>query len=152
MTDRMRDLIYKVLSGDRSVLALYAGAFVLFLMSLWVFGAGSFVDRLEVFDAVSCSDLSDSMEPQEVSSEFPKDARQVCVFFRYRSPGEEQVVIIWSHRGRVIQKETLSLHKGDGKKAFYLLREDGSPLPSGDYEVSVMWGIRRLGSVRFRVL
>jgi hypothetical protein len=147
----MRDLIRKVLSRDKSVLALYAGAFVLFLMSLWVFGAGSFVDRLEVFDAVSCADLSDSMEPQEVSSEFPRDVRQVCIFFRYRSPGEEQVVIIWSHRGKVIQKEMLTLHKGDGRKAFYLLKEDGSPLPPGDYDVSVIWGIRRLGSVRFKV-
>jgi len=147
----MRNLIQRIRQGDRGVQILCVTAGILLVLSVWVFGGGAFVDRLEVRDAVSCLDLDDSMEPQGVSSQFPTGTRQVCLFFRYSSPSDEDLSIIWSHQGRTVQRESLSLKRGEGKKAFYLLREDGSPLPSGGYRVDMFWGIRKLAGVEFSI-
>lgn len=45
--------------------------------------------------------------------------------------------IVWLFQDRVIFRESMRIGDTSGTKAFFLLREDGSPLPAGEYVVAI---------------
>ena len=110
--------------------------------------AGSF--RLD--EIVLCEDLDDNMNPQERKTNFPGDTKQVCLWFEYAKARDgDQLEVQWKFEKDDIQRESFRLVHARGTRAFYLLREDGSALPSGTYTVSVLCNGRTKGVERFEV-
>jgi hypothetical protein len=110
--------------------------------------AGSF--RLE--DIQICDELDDNKMPLNAGRVFPGGAKQVCLWFKYLSAREgDSLEIFWKYGNRVIQRDSYRLSEQRGTRAFYLLKEDGSPLPSGSYTVVILCNRRERGVERFSV-
>jgi hypothetical protein len=105
---------------------------------LWQRGHRFFAGPVEIDRAVVCSELDDSGRPVGEASVFQWGGRQVCMMFRYEAPRPGSVMdIVWRFQDRVIFRESLRIGETSGSKAFFLLREDGSPLPVGEYDVAI---------------
>ena len=62
----------------------------------------------------------------------------MCLKFHYEAPRPGSVMdIVWRFQNRVIFRESMRIGDTSGTKAFFLLREDGSPLPAGEYVVAI---------------
>jgi hypothetical protein len=110
--------------------------------------AGSF--RLD--ELVLCEDLDDGMNPLEKKESFTGDTKQVCLWFEFAKARDgDQLEVQWRFEGKDIQRESFRLTHSRGTRAFYLLREDGSALPSGVYAVSILCNGRIKGAERFDV-
>ena len=126
---------------------------LLVLLAGWSFRSRAASEPFRLEQAVVCLELDDEMKPLRVSDRFPRGTRQVGLWFRYASAREgDGLSVKWYHQGSLIQRETLRLVPGRGVKAFYLLREDGSPLPAGTYRVRLEGNGRRLALLEFRIL
>jgi hypothetical protein len=110
--------------------------------------AGSF--RLD--EIVVCEDLDDSMNPLEKKESFPGSTKQVCLWFEFAKARDgDQLEVQWRFEGEDVQRESFRLAHSRGTRAFYLLREDGSALPGGAYEVSILCNGRVKGVGHFDV-
>ncbi|HQO83545.1 MAG TPA: hypothetical protein PLS21_06060 [Synergistales bacterium] len=105
---------------------------------LWQRGHRFFAGPVEIDEAIVCRELDDSSRPVGEASVFQWGGRQVCLMFRYEAPRPGSVMdIVWRFQDRVIFRESLRIGETSGSKAFFLLREDGSPLPVGEYDVAI---------------
>jgi hypothetical protein len=108
------------------------------VLLVWFFGQHHFVGPLRIHDIVLCKELDENNHPSEAAEQFEWGTRQVCLRFAYTAPrAGSQVGIQWIYGNRVIFQEQLTITAKKGIKAFYLLREDGTPLPMGDYCVVI---------------
>ncbi|MDR2780682.1 MAG: hypothetical protein LBB28_06110 [Synergistaceae bacterium] len=96
--------------------------------------AGSFtIDDIQI-----CEELDGELKPICVARNMPAGSPQVCLWFVYsRGRRGDSVEITWYLNERIIQSETLRLAEERGTRAFYLIREDASPLDAGFYSVSI---------------
>ena len=113
--------------------------FILVICVSWSFResnfiAGSFkIEKVEI-----CEELDENLQPLNVDKNMPSDSQQVCIWFSYsKARRGDSIEIEWFSGENMIQKEILRLAEPKGVKAFYLLREDGSPLESGFYSVRI---------------
>ncbi len=138
----------------RAPLLLLVGLVALLvLLAGWSLRSRAASDPFRLEQAVVCLELDDDLKPLRVSDRFPRGTRQVCLWFRYASAREgDGLSVRWFHEGGLIQRETMRLAPGRGTKAFYLLREDGSPLPQGTYQVRLEGNGRSLSVLMFRIL
>lgn len=105
---------------------------------------------LNISKAFVCLELGDNREPLSVSSSIKYGERQVCLWFRYSSIHEENhVKISWYLDNELIFSEQHKLLDQEGIKAFYLLREDGSPLSAGFYKVIISSPKKNLSEIPF---
>ncbi|MDR1482496.1 MAG: hypothetical protein LBI74_07720 [Synergistaceae bacterium] len=96
--------------------------------------AGSF--RLE--DLQICEELDEDMKPLNAGKSVQEGIKQVCLWFSYSSAREgDSLEINWSFEDKPIQKDVFRIDNAGGMRAFYLLMEDGSPLPVGSYSVEL---------------
>ncbi|MDR1580241.1 MAG: hypothetical protein LBS35_07775 [Synergistaceae bacterium] len=117
------------------------GLLVLVLMALvsWSlrkndFESGSFKMR----DVRICEELDENLKPVSADRNIPSGSQQVCLWFDYAGARRgDAVEIAWYRGGGMIQRETVRLSAPEGVRAFYLLREDGSPLEEGFYSVTI---------------
>jgi len=122
-----------------------------FLLSWWQ-GHRSLAGPVCIDSAVVCSELDGSSCPVGEASIFQWGGRQVCLRFHYEAPRPGSVMdIVWRFQGRVIFRESMRIGDTSGTKAFFLLREDGSPLPAGDYVVAIESDGRERRRVPFSV-
>jgi hypothetical protein len=113
-----------------------------------IVAAGSF----RLGDVVLCDDLDDAMNPLEKKESFPGGTKQVCLWFEFTKARDgDQLEVRWRFEGEDIQRESFRLAHSMGMRAFYLLREDGSALPSGGYAVSILCNGRAKGVGRFKI-
>lgn len=123
----------------RSLIIL--GVFVLVLMFLtsWSFRAGSVIaGSFQVDDILICEELSGDMRPLPTSGDLAEGLKQICLWFSYSRAREGDVLeLSWRYGDETIQRDSFRLAERNGMRAFYLLREDGSSLPSGDYAVTL---------------
>lgn len=109
-----------------------------------------FGNNLKIDKAFICQELGDNREPLSVSSNIKHGARQVCLWFRYSSIQEENYIrISWYLNNELIFAEQHKLIDKEGIKAFYLLKEDGSPLIEGFYKVLISSPTRTLTEIPF---
>jgi len=105
---------------------------------LWQQGHRSLAGPVRIDSAVICRELDDSNFPVGEGSVFQWGGRQVCLLFHYEAPRPGGFMdVIWRFRDRVIFRESLRIGETSGSRAFFLLREDGSPLPVGEYDVAI---------------
>jgi hypothetical protein len=96
--------------------------------------AGSFtIDEIQV-----CEEIDEELRPIGAARNMPAGSPQVCLRFVYsRGRRGDSVEITWYLNERMIQNETMRLSETNGTKAFYLIREDASPLDAGFYSVFI---------------
>lgn len=105
---------------------------------LWQQGHKALAGPVSITGAVVCRELDVSSFPVGEGPFFKWGGRQVCLMFRYEAPRSGgSLDVIWRFNSQVIFRETIRINDTSGVKAFFFLREDGSPLPVGDYDVSI---------------
>lgn len=60
--------------------------------------------------------------------------------------------ITWYYGKDKVLTEQLKLMTADGVKAFYLLREEGTPLPVGSYKVVISTPVKTLSEIKFDIV
>ncbi|MDR1916578.1 MAG: hypothetical protein LBQ58_08400 [Synergistaceae bacterium] len=110
---------------------------VLLMGTMWRFSiddvmVGSFqLDEIQI-----CEELDDDLKPIKNERNMPGDVQQVCLWFSYsRARDGDSLEISWYLDEKLIQREKLRLSSPSGVRAFYLLKEDGSPLDTGFYSI-----------------
>jgi hypothetical protein len=99
-----------------------------------------------------CEELDGDLKPINIERNLPGETQQVCLWFRYSKAGDgDSLEISWYLDEKLIQRENVLLSDPDGIKAFYLLKEDGSPLNMGFYSVLLMCNGREKGIANFTV-
>jgi hypothetical protein len=120
---------------------IFLGALVLFLVVCvsWSFRKSNFIAGSFRIDEIQiCDELDENLRPLNADKDMQADSQQVCVWFSYsRARRGDSIEIAWYRDDSMIQKEILRLSEPKGVKAFYLLREDGSPLEPGLYSVYI---------------
>lgn len=92
----------------------------------------------QVGDLVLCEALDEINHPVNTGSEFKWGTRSVCLLFDYKTfQKDTRLYVRWQHEGLTLAEEEVILADESGSCAFYLMKEDGAPLPIGDYSVVV---------------
>ena len=127
---------------------------VLVVCVSWSFRKSNFIAGSFKIDEVRiCEELDENLQPMNVDRNMSSESQQVCIWFSYSSARRGDLIeIAWYLDENIIQKETLRLAESKGVKAFYLLREDGSPLESGFYAVHISCNGREKITENFTVL
>lgn len=123
----------------RSLIVLGVLVLVLMVLTSWNFRAYSVIaGSFQIDDILICEELSGDMRPLPTSGDLSDGLKQVCLWFSYSRAREGDVVeLSWRYRDETIQRESFRLAERSGMRSFYLLREDGSPLPAGNYMVTL---------------
>ena len=120
---------------------IFLGVLVLVLVFCvsWSFRMSDFIAGSFRLDEVQiCEELDENLQPINLDRNMPSDSTQVCIWFSYSNARRGDLIeIIWYRNENIIQREITRLVDPRGVKAFYLLREDGSPLESGFYTVQI---------------
>ena len=120
---------------------VFLGVFVILLMICvsWSFRRSNFIaGSFRIEEVQICEELDENLQPMNVDRNMSSESTQVAIWFSYSSARRGDLIeITWYRNESIIQKETLRLTEPRGVKAFYLLREDGSPLESGFYSVYI---------------
>lgn len=120
---------------------VFLGLFIFLLMLFisWSFRADNmFAGSFRLEDIQICEDLDEDMKPLNVVRSVPDDTKQICLWFSYSRAREgDSLEITWNFGNQTIQKDVLRVARPNGVRAFYLLKEDGSSLPAGQYSVAI---------------
>lgn len=118
----------------------------------WALRGSGIVANCEIHDVSVCEELDEQLRPIGGGSPFCFGIRQLGVRFRFRLARQgESIQVRWFYQNHLIHEEALSVEASEGVKAFYLVREDGAPLPVGDYHVSVAEGGRQAFRLDFSI-
>jgi hypothetical protein len=104
-----------------------------------LFFCGSVVSPVSsLFEAAVCEGLNEDLAPVGAGNSFHYGVRQIGLWFRYRSARKgDTVQVEWFYGSHLVFRESFVLQPMEGIRAFYLVREDGTPLPPGEYCVRV---------------
>jgi hypothetical protein len=120
---------------------IWLGAVVLVLIVLvsWSFRSGNFIaGTFSIDDLQICEELDESLLPVSSDINLSDGARQVCLWFTYSKARKgDSIEIVWYLNEKMIQRELIRLSDTRGRRAFYLLRDDGSSLAPGFYSVYI---------------
>lgn len=120
---------------------------------VWQHAHRSLTGPVTITGAVVCRELDESSSPVGGGPLFKWGGRQVCLIFNYEAPRPGvSMDVVWSFQNQVIFRESIRIGDTGGVRAFFLLREDGSPLPVGEYDVCIASGGRELFCVPFSVV
>lgn len=120
--------------------ALFSFSSILFfaLFLFFLTGYKGSLGTFRVEDAFVCLDVDDSAVPWGVGDTFGYGVRQLCLLLDYAGgEGEDTARFQWYFKDQLVHEELQVLDSGKNCRMFYILREDGSPLPPGSYEVRV---------------
>lgn len=121
-----------------SLIALGGFAVLLTLLLAWSFRADNVIaGSFRLNDVQICEELDDDMKPLvRGASILQPGATQACLWFQYSRAREgDQLEIVWNFEENPIQRDSFRIQETRGTRAFYLMKDDGSALPSGSYEV-----------------
>jgi hypothetical protein len=126
---------------------------VLIILSSWSFRADNVIaGSFRLNDIQICEELDDDMKPVSADVPLSGGATQACLWFDYSRAREgDSLEIVWSFGERKIQRDSYRLSESSGVRAFYLMRDDGAPLPAGEYSVAIFCNGRERGVEFFRV-
>ena len=92
----------------------------------------------QVGNVVLCEALDEINHPVNIGSEFQWGTRNVCLLLGYKTFQKDTPLHVrWKYQGVILAEEQVVLSDEKGSCAFYLMKEDGAPLPIGDYSVEV---------------
>jgi hypothetical protein len=101
-------------------------------------------------DIQICEELDEDMKPLNAGKSVQEGIKQVCLWFSYSSAREgDSLEINWAFENQTIQRDVFRIASIEGVRAFYLLMEDGSPLPAGSYSVDLYCNGRKKAAEPF---
>lgn len=130
-------------AGRRKIYAplIFVGLMVLALMILvsWSFRENNFASgSFKMREVRICEELDEDLKPVSADRNIPPESQQVCLWFDYSGARRgDAIEISWYLGDGMIQREAVRLPAPEGVRAFYLLKEDGSPLEPGFYSVTI---------------
>ena len=126
---------------------------ILLLLCSWSLRYDIFGGALHIDESVICMDLDENRQPLRKNANIVYGTKQVCLWFKY-SKGYEgcHVKISWYYEEKLMWLEQQKLMSKEGVKAFYLLREDGSLLPAGNYKIVISTPTKILSEIPFAIL
>ncbi|WP_143330724.1 hypothetical protein [Cloacibacillus sp. An23] len=132
---------------------LGAAVVVLVILSVVSLRTGLLGSTFTIDKAVVCVELDKDRLPHKVRSSIQYGVRQVCLWFQYSSaPEGNHLEISWYYENEKVLSESLKLMAKDGVRAFYLLQEEGTPLPAGNYKVTISSSTKLLSSLDFEIV
>ena len=132
---------------------LGAAVVVLVILSVVSLRTGLLGNSFSIDDAVVCIELDANRLPHKIRETIQYGVRQVCLWFKYSSAHEgSHLEISWYYENEKVLAESLKLMTKDGMRAFYLLQEEGTPLPEGKYRVDISTATRVLSSLNFEIV
>lgn len=137
----------------RSLIVLGVLVLVLMFLTSWSFRTGSVIaGSFQVDDILICEELSGDLRPIPTGGDFSDGLKQICLWFSFSRAREGDVVeLSWRYKDELIQKESFRLAEQSGIRAYYLLRDDGSSLPAGNYTVTLFCNGRERLAEAFRI-
>ena len=140
------------MSEKRPLVLLGFSVILLLLLVTWSLKVGPFSSFFKVEEAVICQELGDNREPLLVSNSIPYGPSQICLWLKYSSAREgSHLEVSWYYGNELVLSEPLKLMTKDGVRAFYLLREEGTPLPGGSYRVTVSTPAKVWSDIKFEI-
>jgi hypothetical protein len=120
---------------------ILVGLLVLALVALvsWSLGKSDFASgSFKMRDVRICEELDENLNPVSADGNISSESQQVCLWFDYSGARRGDAIEISWYRGeKMIQRETVRLSAPEDVRAFYLLKDDGSPLDPGVYSVTI---------------
>lgn len=139
-------------SGKGPLVFLGIVIILLILSAVISFRAGPLRSSFNVEEALICQELDGAHRPLKVGNSIPYGARQVCLWLKYTSAREGSYLeVSWYYENDLILSERVGLTVKDGERAFYLLQEEGSPLPAGNYAVVISTAARLRSEISFHI-
>ena len=124
----------------RPLLALFVCIVVVLLLSvLWSANkVGGYVGSVNIPRAYVCREIEHDKVPFPVTSKLYPDQRQICIWFEYEDANKDDKIKIVCYRDQqeIIRQQVVPAGK-NGIRAFYLVKNDGAPLPVGKYRVTL---------------
>jgi hypothetical protein len=140
-------------SGRRPLILLGFTVVLLLLLVTWSLKVGPFGNSFRVEEALICKELDGNRKPLHVSNSISYGSRQICLWLRYSSAREgSHLEVSWYYGKDLVLSEPLKLMTKNGDRAFYLLREEGTPLPIGSYRVTVSTPSKVWADIKFEVV
>ncbi|NLD06005.1 MAG: hypothetical protein GX672_08995 [Synergistaceae bacterium] len=140
-------------SAKRPLVLLGFSVVLLLLLVAWSLKVGPFSSFFKVEEAVICQELGDNREPLLISNSIPYGPSQICLWLKYSSASEgSHLEVSWYYGNELVLSEPLKLMTKDGVRTFYLLREEGTPLPVGSYRVNVSTPAKVWSDIEFEIV
>lgn len=140
-------------SSKRPLVLLGFSVVLLLLLVVWSLKSGPFSSFFKVEETVICQELGDNREPRFVSKSIPYGPRQICLWLKYSSAREgSHLGVSWYYGKELVLSESMKLMTKDGIRVFYLLREEGDPLPVGSYRVTVFTPAKVWSDINFEIV
>jgi len=147
------DSINKERSAKRPLILLGFSVILLLLLVTWSLKVGPFSSRFKVEDAVICQELGADRKPLLIGNSIPYGPSQICLWLKYSSAREgSHLEVSWYYGNELVLLEPLKLISKDGVRTFYLLREEGTPLPVGSYRVTVSTPAKVWSDIKFEIV
>ncbi len=141
------------MSAKRPLVLLGFSVILLLLLATWSLKVGPFSSFFKVEEAVICQELGDNREPLLIGNSIPYGPSQICLWLKYSSAREgSHLEVSWYYGNELVLSEPLKLMTKDGVRAFYLLREEGTPLPVGLYRVAVSTPAKVWSDIKFEIV
>lgn len=140
-------------SGNRPLILLGAAVVILAALVVMSLKSGILGGQFRIDKSVVCVELDRERRPNKVLEKIPYGVRQVCLWFKYsNAPDGTHLEISWYYGKDLFQSESLKLMTKNGERAFYLLREEGTPLPVGKYRVIIASPTKKLSDLQFEIV
>lgn len=146
------DQAFKNRLGERPLVFLGIAVVLLILSAVISFKARPFRSSFRVEEVLICQELDGSRQPLRVGNSISYGARQVCLWLKYASVQEYGYLnVSWHYEEDLILSERVGLASKDGERAFYLLKEEGTPLPQGNYRVAISTAAKQWSEISFNI-
>lgn len=143
---------FKNMSEKSSLFFLGAIVVLLIFLAILSFKAGPFRSSFSVDEVLISQELDGSRKPIRIGNRIPSGVRQVCLWLKYSSAREGSYLeVSWFYQDEMVLSERVGLTAKDGVRAFYLLRDSGDALPTGDYKVTVSTAAKKWSETDFRI-
>lgn len=143
---------YQSGSGKRPLILLGLVVIVLVALSVISLKTGMLGKSFRIDKAVVCIELDRNRLPHKIMDTIQYGTRQVCLWFQYSSAAAgNRLVVSWYYGTDLVLSESLKLITEDGTRAFYLLQEEGIPLPEGKYRVTISSPTKCLEELEFEI-
>ena len=94
----------------------------------------------------------ESFDPGQSATTFPASTERVVVWYRWQGAEiGKRIDNRWSYQGSVVLEQGEALQHAEGTAAWFLMSEDGGPLPEGDYQVELVEDGRAVTTIPFSV-
>ncbi len=139
-------------SAKRPIMFLGFSVILLLLLVTWSLKVGPFSSFLRSKRQLICQELGDNREPLLIGNSIPYSPSQICLWLKYSSAREgSHLEVSWYYGNELVLSEPLKLMTKDGVRTFYLLREEGTPLPVGSYRVTVSTPAKVWSDIKFEI-